>query len=114
MGGHPLGDPEVGELEMSLPRSVPDLPPGNYDIIVTVDDQPLAGTHFTILGEHFTILGETEAAGPAGPVIFLGLMGVALGVVWTAALRPWPSMRNTLGATDAVYAWLARRRGGRG
>lgn len=94
------------EEKMSIRRTVPDLPPDSYEVTLVSDGRILARGHFTVT--------EATAAGAAsGPTLFLALVAVALGIGWTASLRPWGPGRSALGAADAMYAWLARRRANR-
>lgn len=103
LGGRPLGEPAMADQKLSIRRTVPDLPPATYEVALVVDDRVLARSHFTVI--------EPTAAGAvAGPILAMGLVAVGLGIGWTASLRPWGPGRSALGAADAVYAWLARRR----
>lgn len=106
-GDMPLGEPTEAQQRLSIRRTVPDLPPGSYEVTLVVDGEALARSHFTIIE-------ATPAGAASGPVLFLGLVTVALGVGWTASLRPWAPDRSALGAADALYAWMARRRSTRG
>lgn len=104
MGDSALGEPiTVNGPTFSVRRTVPDLPPDTYEVIVVSDGQMLATADFEVLD-------RTESR--SNPAVFLGLAAVVLVLGWQAArgfYRPTGNWQ-ALGPVDVWYAWRARRR----
>lgn len=104
MGDSVLGAPiAVNGSTFSVRRTVPDLPPANYEVIAVSDGQVLAAADFEVLD-------LTESG--SSPMVLIGLTTVVLGLGWQAARGFYRSTGRwqTLGPVDLWYAWRERRR----
>lgn len=105
MGDSALGAPiaVVDGSTFSVRRTVPDLPPANYEVIAVSDGQVLAAADFEVLD-------LTESG--SSPMVLIGLTTVVLGLGWQAARGFYRSTGNwtTLGPVDLWYTWRERRR----
>lgn len=103
LGGRPLGEgAPIQDAGVSVLRTVPDLPPATYEMVVMIGEQVLARADLTSLGPQ-------PDQTPATPILFFGLAAAAAGIGWRAT-RDAPSEISSSGPIDAFYTWLMSRR----